>query len=135
MQYAIYFERDHARSHISLSEWQRALDETAGVRRADKETAEPDWIGYYVNQHSTGAQFHDSPDRVNDADVFFPEHGRWKRAFYWSSLPGTQCGVICFEDVPGSVDEAVYPVSVAAAALARRLNASLVGEDESAYEP
>src|SRR5690242_5927585 len=100
MQYAIYFERYKGRSHITLAEWLSAINATSGVRRADKETAEPDWIGYYVNPHSTGPQFCDDPDRANDADVFFPEDGKWRRAFYWGSLPEPHCGAIYFEDPP-----------------------------------
>jgi hypothetical protein len=136
--YSIYFERDAARSHISRAEWLDALLHTPGVRRAGDATADPHgWIGYWVNPHGGPGQFHHNAYRAYDAEVFFADGGTWRRAIYWHSMygrPGSEDGVVTFEAPPSNVDKESYPVSVAARALAERLGAELVGEDETAYE-
>ena len=138
MGYDVYFERDAARSHISRAEWLHALEHTPGVRRARDATADPHgWVGYRVNPHRGPSQFHLNADRAYDAEVFFAEEEMWRRAIYWHSMfgrPGSADGVVTFAAPPHGVDEASYPVSVAARALAERLRAELVGEDETAYE-
>src|SRR4051812_4373561 len=138
MGYDVYFERDAARSHISRAEWLDALEHTPGVRRAGDATADPhEWVGYWVNPHGGPGQFHHNADRAYDAEVFFADERTWRRAIYWHSMfarPGSEEGVITFAAPPYTVDEAPYPVSVAARALAERLRAELVGEDETAYE-
>jgi hypothetical protein len=136
LTYAYYFERDGARSHLSVAEWQAAVEAVPDVRPV----AAPleglgDWVGYWVNPHGTpGRQFHDLPDRADDAEVLFPTEGRWRRAFYWHRRPEPGLGVVTFEDCPASVSREEYPVWVAARALAALLGAELVGEDHTAYE-
>jgi hypothetical protein len=136
MQYAYYFERHGARSHLSLAEWRAALQVASGVRLvATPLDGLGDWIGYWVNPHGTpGGQFHDLPDRADDAEVLFPADGRWRRAFYWHRRPEPGLGVVTFEGCPASVPRGEYPVWVAARALAALLGAELVGEDDTAYE-
>jgi hypothetical protein len=94
-----------------------------------------EWLGYYVNPHGMpGGQFHDRPDRAHDAEVYFPAAGRWLRAFYWHARPEPGLGAVTFEGCPASVSPDESPVWVAAHALAARLGAELVGEDDTAYE-
>src|SRR4051794_4630182 len=128
MQYAYYFERDKARSHLSLDEWARALAAVPGVRLV----AAPldglgEWLGYFIVPSETpGVQFHDLPDRAHDAEAYFPELGQWLRAFYWHSRPEPGLGVVTFEGCPASVPRDEYPVWKAAHALAAYLGAELV---------
>ena len=136
MNYAYYFERDGARSHRSLVEWTKALVDVTGVRTV----TEPldglgEWLGYYFNPHeSPEGQFHNLPDRAHDADVYFPASDKWLRAFYWHARPEPGLGVVTFEACPGNVRPEEYPVWVAAKALAVRLRADLVGQDDTVYE-
>ncbi len=136
MTYAYYFERDGARSHLSLAEWRAAVAAVPGVRLvASPEEGLGDWVGYWVNPHGVpGRQFHDLPDRADDAEVLFTDMGRWRRAFYWHRRPEPGLGVVTFEDCPASVSRHEYPVWVTARALAVLLGAELVGEDSTAYE-
>ena len=70
-----------------------------------------DWLGYHVNPLSKqGDQFHDRPERLHGAELFFPLEGRWMRAFYWHSLPEPGLGVVTFVDCPASVSASEYPV-------------------------
>jgi hypothetical protein len=89
VQYAYYFERDGARSHLSLAEWSAAVADAPGVRAVTGPlVALDDWLGYYVNPHGApGRPFHERPDHEHDAEVFFPASGRWRRAFYWHARP------------------------------------------------
>ena len=136
--YSIYFERDAARSHIGLAEWLEALEQTPGVQRASEATADAHgWIGYWVNPSDGPYAFHHRSDRAYDAEVFFADGRGWRRAIYWNSMPGDSGlaeGVIAFDSPPSSADPVSYPVWVAAHALAARLRAELVGEDDTAYE-
>jgi hypothetical protein len=136
VQYAYYFERDCARSHLSLAEWAEAVAAVPGVRPvAGPLDGLGEWLGYYVNPHGMpGGQFHDRPDRAHDAEVYFPAAGRWLRAFYWHARPEPGLGAVTFEGCPASVSPDESPVWVAAHALAARLGAELVGEDDTAYE-
>jgi hypothetical protein len=132
MTYAYYFERDGARSHLSLAEWRAAVAAVPGVRPV---ASPQDGLGDWVNPGGRlGREFHDLPDRVDDAEVLFPTDGRWRRAFYWHRRPEPGLGVVTFEDCPASVSQDEYPVWVAARALAALLGAELVGEDHTAYE-
>jgi len=81
-----------------------------------------------------GHQFHDLPDRVEDAEVLFPAEGRWRRAFYWHRRPEPGLGVVTFADCPASVRREEYPVWQAAKALAALLGTELVGQEHTAYE-
>lgn len=134
--YAYYFERDRARSHLSLAEWTAAVATVPDVRQvASPLDGLGDWLGYFVNPRGMpGREFHDQPDRAHDAEVFFPVSGRWLRAFYWHARKEPGFGVVTFEGGPASVPPDEYPVWVAARALAARLGADLVGEDDTAYE-
>jgi hypothetical protein len=136
MTYAFYFERDKARSHLSLTEWRAAVTATPGVRLVSApQEGLYDWIDYWVNPSgSSGQQFHDQPDRAEDAEVLFPVNGTWRRAFYWHQRPEPGLGVVSFEACPSSVPQAEYPVWIAAQALATLLGAELVGQDDTAYE-
>jgi len=50
MTYAYYFERDGARSHLSLPEWRAAVAAVPGVRRAASPLNDlDDWVGYWFN--------------------------------------------------------------------------------------
>ena len=133
--YNYYFQRDRDRSHITLAEWQEAIRAVPGVRPAEPPKGMPlEWIGYYVNLRATDTQFHDLQDRVHDAEVFFPKLGGWRRALYWHARRSADWGVITFPAPPHAVPNEEYPVWIAAASLAERLGAELVGEDETAYE-
>ena len=136
MSYSIFFQRTATRKDIALAEWLSAVDRVPGVRRANDATADPhDWVGYFVNPKVTSGQFHQRPDRAFDAEVFFPEEGRWRRALYWNLIRGSSDhGVITFTDCPASVEQSRYPVGLAAAKLAVLLDAELVGEDDTFYE-
>lgn len=137
MIHAFYFERDGARSHLTLAEWRAAVAAVPGVRLATSPQHElGDWIGYWVNPAGEpGQQFHDLPDRVEDAEVYLPGEGRWSRAFYWHQRPEPDLGVVTFESVPETLSDEAHPVWAAARALAQLLRADLVGEGETAYEP
>jgi hypothetical protein len=136
MMYAYYFDRDGARSHLSLSEWRAAVATVPGVQLvAAAREGLGDWIGYWVNPRGVpGREFHDLPDRADDAEVLFPAESHWRRAFYWHRRPEPELGVVTFEDCAASVSRDEYPVWVAARALAALLGAELVGEDRTAYE-
>jgi hypothetical protein len=135
LRYAYFFEREHAQSHLSLGEWEAALAAVAGVRRVSGPLdGLGDWIGYLVSPHASGGHFHDLPDRNHDAEVFFPASGRWRRAFYWHARPEPGRGVVTFEAPPGDVEPDEYPVWIAARALAARMKADLVGQDDTAYD-
>ena len=136
MQYAYYFERDCARSHLSLAEWAEAVAAVPGVRPvAGPLDGLGEWLGYYVNPHGMpGGQFHDRPDRAHDAEVYFPAAGRWLRAFYWHARPEPGLGAVTSRGArracrPTSPPSGSRPMRVAA-----RLGAELVGEDDTAYE-
>jgi hypothetical protein len=136
MIFAIYFQRTSSRIDISLTEWLAAVNHVEGVRQASDCTADPnDWVGYWVNPRGgpTG-QFHHRPDRAFDAEVFFPDDARWRRALYWHAIRDTDRGVITFEAGTRDAEKATYPVRIAAAALARLLDAELVDQDETFYE-
>lgn len=137
MIHACYFERDGARSHLTLAEWRAAVAAVPGVRLAPAAQHDSgDWMGYWVNPAGEpGQQFHDLPDRVEDAEVYLPDEGCWRRAFYWHQRPEPDLGVVTFESVPETLSGESHPVWAAAQALARLLRAELVGEDETAYEP
>lgn len=136
MQYSYYFERDGARSHLSLTEWDAAVAAVAGVRSVTAPLEGlGEWLGYYVNPHGTpGGQFHDRPERAHDAEVYFPKSDRWLRAFYWHDRAEPGTGVVTFEGTPPSVSPDEYPVWVTALKLASRLGADLVSEVDTAYE-
>jgi hypothetical protein len=137
VRYAYYFERDHGRAHLALAEWLEAAAAVPDVRQVPTPChGLGDWLGYLVNPHGTpDAEFHDRPERAYDAEVFFPDLGRWLRAFYWHARPEPGLGVVTFEgSIAAGVPAHEYPVWVAARALAARLGAELVGEDETAYE-
>lgn len=136
MLYTYYFERDQARSHISLVEWTAAVTACTGVRIVrDALDRLGDWIGYGANPHeTTGTSFHVQSERVHDAEVYFPANDKWRRAFYWHNHSEPGCGVVTFESCPGSVSPEEYPVWIAAQELAARLGAELVSEDETNYE-
>ncbi len=136
MLYPYFFERDGARSHISLAEWKSVLQAVADVRVvATPLQGLGEWIGYRVNPHgSPGSQFHDRPERESDAEVYFPESDRWFRAFYWHPLSEPGLGVVTFEGPPVNVAPEDYRVWVVAQALAQHLGAELVGENDTAYE-
>ncbi|MDR2880544.1 MAG: hypothetical protein LBV29_01395 [Azoarcus sp.] len=141
MLYRYYFERDKARSHLSLDEWKKAIEVVPHVRAVtNPRQGLGEWIGirYIGNPHEVPVDkdaFQNRPERVNDAEVFFPDFDRWFRAFYWRPLtehPGL--GVVTFESPPGDIAPEDYPVWVVAQELAKHLGAELVGENESAYE-
>jgi hypothetical protein len=133
--YAYYFERDGARSHLSLGEWEAAVAAVSGVRPVSgRLDGLGEWIGYLVNPHASDGQYHDLPDRNHDAEVFFPALGRWRRAFYWHARPEPGVGVITFEAPPGDTEPDESPVWVAARALAAIMKADLVGQDDTAYD-
>jgi hypothetical protein len=136
MTHACYFERDGARSHLTLAEWRAAVAAVPGVRLAPAAQHELGaWMGYWVNPAcEPGQQFHDLPDRVEDAEVYLPGEGRWRPAFYWHQRPESDLGVVTFESVPETLAGEPHPVWVAARALAQLLRAEVVGEDETAYE-
>jgi hypothetical protein len=96
MQYAYYFERERARSHLSLADWRAAVAAMPDVRMvASPLDGLGEWIGYWVNPHGTpGREFHDLPDRAHDAEVLFPYSGQWRRAFYWHQRPEPDLGVV-----------------------------------------
>lgn len=136
MIHACYFERDDARSHLTLAEWRAAVSVVPGVRLAPSPKHElGHWIGYWVNSAGeAGHQFHDLPDRAEDAEVYLPGEGRWRRAFYRHKQPEPDFGVVTFESIPETLAGEPHPVWVAARALAHLLGAEVVGEDETAHE-
>lgn len=135
--HACYFERDGARSHLTLVEWRAAITSVPGVRLTPSPQHDlGEWIGYRLNPAGEpGHEFHDLPDRAEDAEVYLPNEGRWKRAFYWHQRPEPNLGVVTFESVPEILSGEPHPVWAAAHALAQLLGVELVGEDETAYEP
>jgi hypothetical protein len=136
MLYPYFFERDNARSHLTLEEWQKAVESVSGVRSVKSPLQGlGEWIGYVVNPlGSPNKEFHDRPERAHDAEVFFPDVNHWFRAFYWYPLPERGLGVVTFESPPGNVAPNDYQVWVIARKLAAHLGAELVGANETAYE-
>jgi hypothetical protein len=134
MLYATYFDKSAANDHITLDQWKSALKSVPNVRAASVATSDPnEWIGYTVNTLSKRRQFHDLSDRQYDAEVFCSPRQEWLRAFYWcdaSDHSGAGVGIIILE-TPGEVSD---PLWLAAQALAHRLSANLVGENDTKYE-
>jgi hypothetical protein len=119
---------------IPLAEWLDAIHHTAGVRLASGETADHrEWIGYRPAPEGI-VQFHHRADRAYDAEVFFPDLTAWRRALYWIDVHEAGNGLVIFETWSENVQELEDPLSVAAVALANRLQAVLDPEDESPYE-
>ena len=135
---SIYFERDRFENHITRAQWYDAVESVDGVRIVSLKSSGPEyWLGYFVNPRATSGQFHERPDRIHDAEVYFAKSDLWRRAFYWHDSTGDfNGGVITFPDRQTSDGDSWLsdPVHIASTALARVLDAQLVYEDDTKYE-
>jgi hypothetical protein len=104
---------------IPLDEWRAAVTTTEGVRLfADK---------YHIVSNPLTMQTITISARVGDAEVFFPDDGRWYSVFSW--FEGSASFNARLE--PGDVS---HPVWAAAVSLAARLGAVIRGEEGETYD-
>jgi hypothetical protein len=121
MAYAIHIRRRAAgaqRRSIELSEWRAVVERTDGVRMADGDLQ--------ITNPKTG-EIIQLKNAGGDAEVFFPDEAAWRRVFCWSSSG------ISF----GAPRDFLTPASAIrrlAAALARDLDAVLVGDEGEIYD-
>ena len=122
MGYSIHIERCASGAHhrpIELSEWRSVVERTDGVRMA-----QGDW---QIANPKTGEVIRIG-DAGGDADVYFPSDAAWRRIFMWSPE-----GSIEFR-APGDFLMPDSPMRRLATALARDLDANLVGDEGEIYE-
>ena len=117
MPYSLHLERKDRK--ISLSEWRAAVEATDGVRlhNADTHSATNPKTGENITVRAKGG----------DAEVFFPDSGRWHWVFLWSSSKA----VFAARFVPSETSD---PAWRAAVALAKRLGATIRGDQGEMYD-
>ena len=117
MAYSLHLERKDR--PISLSEWRAAVEATDGVRLhdADKHSAANPRTGEKITIRA----------RSGDAEVFFPDSGRWHWVFLWSRSKA----VFAARFVPSETSD---PAWRAAVALASRLGATIRGDEGETYD-
>ena len=124
MAYSLHIERPG--STISLDEWLAAASTIASLR--------PRATGYIAVNPSTGERI-ELGQSTGDLEIALPQGlfsrvlgkaKEWEPAFFYSR------GRVSFPP-PDNIDSTTDPVRMAAATLAKTLNASIVGDDGEEY--
>jgi hypothetical protein len=121
MGYAIHITRRNLSGEtlpIALSEWRAVVQRTTGVRMAN---------GDFQAKNPKTAEVVRIRNVGGDAEVFFPADSMWRRVFHWSPS-----GHISFR-APSDFEQSTSIIRRLAAALARDLNASLIGDEGEIY--
>ncbi len=121
MAYAIHIERRHDNQlqPIDLEDWLDAVQATQDVRPSGKDivtTAPRTNEAIRMQGHS------------GDAEVFFPADQTWRPVFMWSRR-----GKVIFS-VDKDFERHDDPLRTIARALARRLNATIIGDNGETYD-
>lgn len=118
MAYHLHIERGKE-NPVALSEWRAAIDGTQDVRlfAAAAHTITNPETKEVISVNS----------REGDAEVFFPESGRWHSVFRWY-------GHSIEFAVRFPTTETSHPVWQAAVALATRLSAVIRGDEGEGYD-
>jgi hypothetical protein len=123
MGYAIHITRrdssDSQTLPIALSEWRAVVEQTTGVRLANSD---------FQAMNPTTAEVIEIQNAGGDAEVFFPADSMWRRVFHWSPSGG-----VSFR-APSDFEQPTSIIRPLAAALARDLNASLIGDEGEIYD-
>lgn len=113
MGYALYLESSDG---FSAEDWRNAVSAVNDVKLDDSPVV--------VTNPATGASIR-VPGRPNDVAVLVG--AEWKKVFSFTGQPASF-------NATGSVEDPAHPVRRAAAALARQLDAAIVGAEGELYE-
>ena len=118
MAYDLHIERVDE-SPIALSEWQAAVEATEGVRLCSA-------AAHTITNPKTGEVI-SMGAREGDAEVFFPDSGKWHSVFRWRG----ESAIFAARFDP---TETSHPAWKAAVALAAPLRAVIRGDEGEIYD-